>query len=114
VLVAVAQAAGERDRRIRERVFYEADGAFHLALIEATGNLALAQLVRRVNAALVAARYPLARPADWRTRAISEHEAIVMAIRDRDPAAARAAMAAHLDSVEHRLREHAERVARAA
>jgi hypothetical protein len=39
-----------------------------LALIEATGNLALAQLVRRVNAALVAARYPLARPADWRTR----------------------------------------------
>jgi DNA-binding FadR family transcriptional regulator len=36
-----------------------------------------------------------------------------MAIRDRDPAAARAAMAAHLDRVEHRLREHVARVARA-
>jgi GntR family transcriptional repressor for pyruvate dehydrogenase complex len=35
-------------------------------------------------------------------------------VRERDPAAARDAMRAHLDTVEGYLREHARKVARAA
>jgi GntR family transcriptional repressor for pyruvate dehydrogenase complex len=70
--------------------------------------------VRRINDALVAARYPLARPAYRRQRAIPEHEAILRAVEAGDPDAARAAMRTHLDTVERYLHEHARRVARAA
>ncbi len=107
-------AVGQRTARLQEREYHAADVAFHLALVEATGNAALVSLVRRVDSALLAARYPLARPAYRRTRAIPEHEAILEAVRGGDEAAARDAMSAHLDTVEAYLREHAQRVARAA
>src|ERR1700761_6818902 len=45
-----------------ERLFHEADVAFHQELINATGNRALTQLVGQLHSALVLARYPLARP----------------------------------------------------
>jgi DNA-binding FadR family transcriptional regulator len=70
--------------------------------------------VRRINRALVAADYPLARPASRREQALSEHAAILAAIQTRDPAAARAAMSARLDTVEHYVRAHARHVARTA
>jgi DNA-binding FadR family transcriptional regulator len=107
-------ALSERDRRAQEQAYHTADVAFHEALVEATGNVPLASLVRRIDAALLAARYPLARPAYRKTRAIPEHEAILDAVRRRAPDDARDAMRAHLDTVEQYLREHARRVARAA
>jgi GntR family transcriptional repressor for pyruvate dehydrogenase complex len=107
-------ALSERPARVQEHAYHAADVAFHAALVEATGNAPLASLVRRIDAALLAARYPLARPAYRRERAIPEHEAILTAVRERDPAAARDAMRAHLDTVEGYLREHARKVARAA
>ena len=113
-LEAMKTAVAVRKARIQEREYHAADVAFHLALVQATGNDALVSLVRRIDAALLAARYPLARPAYRRTRAIPEHEAILAAVRVRDEDAARAAMTAHLDTVEEYLREHARRVARAA
>ena len=82
--------------------------------MKATGNLALLTLVRRVDVALLVARYPLARPAYRRTRALPEHEAILVAVREKDADAARAAMRAHLDTVEHYLQDHARGIARAA
>jgi GntR family transcriptional repressor for pyruvate dehydrogenase complex len=113
-LEAMKAAVAQRRARVQEREYHVADVAFHLALVEATRNDALVSLVRRIDAALLAARYPLARPAYRRTRAIPEHEAILTAVRARDEAGARAAMEAHLDTVEQYLREHARRVARAA
>jgi DNA-binding FadR family transcriptional regulator len=107
-------AVAQRRARLQERDYHAADVAFHLALVEATGNDALVALVRRIDGALLAARYPLARPAYRRTRAIPEHEAILDAVRAGDEAGAREAMSAHLDTVEQYLREHARRVARAA
>jgi DNA-binding FadR family transcriptional regulator len=98
----------------QERAYHEADVAFHTALVAGTGNLALLSLVRRVDAALLAARYPLARPAKRRTQALPEHAAILAAVRARDAEAARSALRAHLDTVEGYLREHARRIARAA
>ena len=100
--------------RAQEAAFHAADVAFHTALVELTGNLALLALVRRVDDGLLAARYPLARPAYRRTRALPEHRAILDAVRAQDPDGAREAMRAHLDTVEGYLREHARKVARAA
>jgi DNA-binding FadR family transcriptional regulator len=112
-LDAMKTAVARRRARDQERDYHEADVAFHLALVQATGNDALVSLVRRIDGALLAARYPLARPAYRRTRAIPEHEAILAAVRAGDEAAAREAMRTHLDTVEQYLHEHARRVARA-
>jgi GntR family transcriptional regulator, galactonate operon transcriptional repressor len=111
---AMVAAVAIRAPREQERAYHQADVAFHIALVEATGNAPLASLVKRIDDALLAARYPLARPAYRRTRAIPEHEAILVAVRARDGAGARAAMREHLDTVETYLREHARKVARAA
>ena len=113
-LEAMKAAVAQRNARVQEREYHGADVAFHVSLVEATGNAALASLVRSIDGALLAARYPLARPAYRRTRAIPEHKAILDAVRAGDEAAAREAMRAHLDTVEQYLHEHARRVARAA
>ncbi len=113
-LGAMAAALELRPARVQERAYHEADVAFHTALVEATGNAPLASLVRRIDAALLAARYPLARPAYRRSRALPEHAAILAAIRAGDAGAASDAMRAHLETVEGYLREHARKVARAA
>jgi GntR family transcriptional repressor for pyruvate dehydrogenase complex len=103
-----------RGAQAQERAYHRADVAFHAALVTATGNVALVSLVRRVDEALLVARYPLARPAARRARALPEHAAIVLAVRRRQPDVARNAMRGHLDTVAEYLREHARRVARAA
>jgi GntR family transcriptional repressor for pyruvate dehydrogenase complex len=97
-----------------EAAFHDADLAFHQALVDATGNLALGTLTRRIHDALLAARYPLARPTYRRRRALPEHEAILDAVVAGDADGARTAMAEHLATVERYLDEHARRLARAA
>jgi DNA-binding FadR family transcriptional regulator len=109
---AMVAATAVRAARAREDAYHRADVAFHAAVVEATGNAPLAALVRRIDGALLAARYPLARPAYRTSRALPEHSAILDAVAAHDPAAAGAAMRAHLDTVERYLREHAQRVAR--
>lgn len=70
-----------------EKLFHEADVAFHEALIAATDNNALGNLVQRLNAALLTARYPLARPQV--ERALPERERILTAVADGDAEGAR-------------------------
>jgi len=113
-LAEMVEAVERLKGREQERAYHLADVAFHRSLIEATGNLPLASLVRRIDDALLAARYPLARPAYRRQRAIPEHAAILRAVEAHDADAARAAMEAHLATVERYLQEHARRLARAA
>ena len=113
-LAQIKAAIARRPAREQEREYNEADAAFHQSLVDATGNWPLASLVRRIQGALLAAHYPLARPAYRRERAIPEHEAILAAVEAGAPDAARDAMRAHLDAVGDDLREHARRVARAA
>jgi DNA-binding FadR family transcriptional regulator len=90
-----------------ERRFHEADLSFHQAVTAATGNQALAVLTERIHSALLIARYPLARPDYRQTRGLPEHRRILDAIAAGDPAAARAAMSAHLDTVATYLSEAA-------
>jgi DNA-binding FadR family transcriptional regulator len=103
-----------RPASAQEAAYHNADLGFHTALVEATGNLALLTLVRRVDTGLLAARYPLARAAYRRTRAVPEHQAILAAVHRRDADAARAAMRAHLATVEKYLHEHARAITRTA
>jgi len=92
-----------------ERQFHEADLAFHEALIAATGNRALVNVAQGIHAALLAARFPLARPQHRAERALPEHRRILAAVVDRDRAGARLAMSDHLATVEEYLRVHSER-----
>jgi GntR family transcriptional repressor for pyruvate dehydrogenase complex len=88
-----------------ERLFHEADIAFHQAVMAATDNRALGVLTERIHSALLVARYPLARPEYRVTRALPEHRRILDAIVAHDPDAARQAMNAHLDTVASYLNE---------
>jgi GntR family transcriptional repressor for pyruvate dehydrogenase complex len=98
-LAAMEEAALLPHTKAAEDVFHESDIAFHQALIAATGNLALGSLVETIHGALLAARYPLARPQYRLERAIPEHRRILQAVAAGDPAAAREAMSAHLSTV---------------
>jgi GntR family transcriptional repressor for pyruvate dehydrogenase complex len=92
-------AAAKTSGRVSEEMFHEADIAFHQALIAATGNRALGELVERIHSALLIARYPLARPQYRAERALPEHRRILAAVASGDPFEARAAMSDHLDTI---------------
>ncbi|MGH2944899.1 MAG: FadR/GntR family transcriptional regulator [Solirubrobacteraceae bacterium] len=94
-----------------EDLYHEADIDFHRRVIAATGNKALGRMTEPIHRALAEARRPLARPEFRLERSLPEHERILAAIADRDPAEARAAMRDHLLTVELYLREYAEDVA---
>jgi DNA-binding FadR family transcriptional regulator len=109
-----ASAERARQNPAAEDLYHEADIAFHRALIAATGNRALGNMTEPVHRALAAARRPLARPDVRLERSLPEHRRILSAIASREPEEARAAMRAHLDTVEGYLREYAEQDRRGA
>jgi DNA-binding FadR family transcriptional regulator len=90
-----------------ERIYQEADIAFHRAVVIATGNRALAGMTEPIHHALGAAVPALARPEARFERGLPEHKAILAAIVAQDPAGAREAMRAHLLTVEGYLNEYA-------
>lgn len=104
-LERMEEAASRPTSQAAENLFHEADIGFHQALIAATGNRALGGLVERIHSALLLARYPLARPQYRFERSLPEHRRILEAVVSGDPAAARAAMSDHLDTVAGYLRE---------
>jgi GntR family transcriptional repressor for pyruvate dehydrogenase complex len=65
-----------------------------------------------VHRALAMARRPLARPEHRLERSIPEHRRILAAVAAADADEARAAMRAHLDTVEGYLREYAQDLVR--
>lgn len=107
---ALARMVAASDRVPRsqsaEDLFHAADIAFHEAILKAAGNRALLRMVQPIQKTLVNARRPLARPERRFERALPEHKAILSAIASRDAAEARAAMQAHLGTVESYLRAY--------
>jgi len=82
--------------------FVTHDQAFHRIISESADNPVLSTLLANLNSRTFRASVRRGRDdaaALPRTRA--EHERIYLALRDRDPDAARAAAAVHLASVEH-------------
>jgi DNA-binding FadR family transcriptional regulator len=90
-----------------EERFHAADIAFHQALIAATGNRPLAQLVERLQSAMLLARLSLAR-AGYRQRTLTAHQRILAAVASGDAAEARQAMSDHLDTLGGYLAGHHE------
>ena len=84
----------------------ESDRAFHVAIVEASGNAVLVETVQgywdsRYGPLFTRLGGYFENAVSWR-HAIAEHEAIVDAIAARDPDAARAAMHAHMDKSHQR------------
>lgn len=79
------------------------DRLLHIRIADASGNPAYALLIRHLLGHKYGAMFQrvqeLYTSADMPRRSEGEHAAVVQAIRARDPAAARAAMENHLDSV---------------
>jgi DNA-binding FadR family transcriptional regulator len=105
-MARMEETAARPPSQLAEKRFHQADIAFHQAVIAATGNRALGGLVERLQAALVVARLPLARPEHRRERALSEHRRILAAVAAGDPAEARRALSDHLDTVAGYLDEY--------
>jgi DNA-binding FadR family transcriptional regulator len=88
---------------VAEDLFHDADLAFHEALMAATHNAALAAMLAPLWQALRAVRPALCVPEDGFQRSIADHRRILSAVGARNVDEARAAMHAHLVSVEREL-----------
>ena len=101
---AIASMTADADQGLMP---LEGDRAFHSALVESSGNTVLIETVERF---WDARRRPLFERlgdhfetvSSWRA-AIEEHKAILVAVRQHDPAAARLAMHQHLDNAHTRF-----------
>jgi GntR family transcriptional repressor for pyruvate dehydrogenase complex len=103
---ALEAAAARPAGRSAEDAFHQADVAFHKALVQATGNRSLSSLIEHIQQALLAARYPTARPERRQDRALPEHRAILKAVKAGNKNAARRAMTRHLETIAGYLREY--------
>ncbi len=87
--------------------YEEADDLFHRCIAQATGNLLLLSVFDHLNHVRRAVAWrQVIRKSDRPSpehSSFAEHDLIVEAITDRDPAAAYAAMHGHLTSVSNRL-----------
>jgi DNA-binding FadR family transcriptional regulator len=102
-------AEGARQNPAGERLYREADVAFHRAVVRAAGNPVLGRMTQPIHRALSETFAALARPRMRFERGLPEHERILEAVRAGDPAEAREAMRAHLLTVERYLREYSQR-----
>jgi GntR family transcriptional regulator, transcriptional repressor for pyruvate dehydrogenase complex len=94
-----------REAAARGEPVVDYDSAFHVAIAHATGNQTLVALVQALNDTLRESRDLSFQPEAAPGQAISDHDAILAAIRERDPVAATAAMRHHLDRVESLIRD---------
>jgi GntR family transcriptional repressor for pyruvate dehydrogenase complex len=85
--------------------YVEADIAFHLEVARASGNEVFANLVASLRALLRVWVDRVLRHAGETETSLAMHEPIIEAIAAGDPDAARAAMKAHMDRANRRLRE---------
>jgi DNA-binding FadR family transcriptional regulator len=92
-----------------EQRYHDADVAFHRAIVRAADNPVLGLMTEPIHRALAATFGTLARPAVRFDKGLPEHERILTAIAESDPAEAREAMRVHLLTVEEYLREYSAR-----
>ncbi|MFB9266982.1 GntR family transcriptional regulator [Bradyrhizobium erythrophlei] len=86
-----ADAAGDRD------AFHQADEAFHAAIAEIAGHPGIWKLILQVKVHVDRFRRLTLPQRGRMAEVIAEHEGIVAGIEARDPSAAGAAMARHLE-----------------
>jgi GntR family transcriptional regulator, transcriptional repressor for pyruvate dehydrogenase complex len=76
--------------------FTNLDAQFHLAIVEASRNRFLREVVERVRLAIADAILVLPETPLWQGKSLREHQVILKAIDARDANAARKAMASHV------------------
>jgi DNA-binding FadR family transcriptional regulator len=76
--------------------FTNIDSRFHMAIVEASRNRFLIDIVERVRLAIVDAILVLPETPLWQGKSVREHQAILDAIDARDADTARRAMARHV------------------
>jgi DNA-binding FadR family transcriptional regulator len=89
------------ERETDDTVWVALDSLFHVAVAQASGNPVFARVIEEIRDALARQSAFLNRLGGRRERSEAEHVRIVEAIAAGSPAAATAAMTAHLDRVEH-------------
>ncbi|MEX2648094.1 MAG: FadR/GntR family transcriptional regulator [Alphaproteobacteria bacterium] len=103
----VAELERDHGRRLTGE---EADTRFHVRIAQAAGNTVLTHLMATLHGAMRRTSLMVAQRLHasdrYRDTILAQHRAIHDAIRARDPAAARARMAEHLDFVVRELRYH--------
>lgn len=98
-LAAMQRAVDEMDAHLDATEGYvDADVAFHEALLSASGNQLLAEMLRPAAGLLVESRRLSVGARRPPASALDEHRRILAAIRAGDPAVARAAVAEHLSA----------------
>ncbi|QHQ35123.1 GntR family transcriptional regulator [Algicella marina] len=85
------------------RGFFEADEAFHTLILGFTGYRKLASALSQMSLNIRRARLLLLPEANRPAETVEEHDAILAAIRDRDPDAAAQAMRFHLGQLISRI-----------
>ena len=105
-------AEAERHLSGSDQLLHRANMAFHLGIARCAGNAVLAQVMESLIELYSGEQFAIISLFNARFQDHAEHEAILGAIRDRDPARAQALMAQHLHHVkavvEARLRERLE------
>jgi GntR family transcriptional regulator, transcriptional repressor for pyruvate dehydrogenase complex len=79
------------------------DADFHVAIALATGNPLLANIVGNLRTMVEEEAFTAARLPQRRSQAHDEHRAIYAAIAAKDPKRAKAAMTAHMDSIDRSI-----------
>lgn len=104
-------AEAERYLVGNDQLLHHANMAFHLGIARCTGNVVLAHIMESLIELYSQEQFAVISLFNARFQDYEEHQAILGAIRDRDPARAQALMAQHLGQVksvvETRLRERA-------
>jgi GntR family transcriptional repressor for pyruvate dehydrogenase complex len=83
------------------------DTAFHAALARATRNRVVMRIMQTLNDLLIESRTRALRQKGRPERSVQGHEAVVAALRRRDPDAAAVAMHTHIDQIAELLQHEA-------
>jgi DNA-binding GntR family transcriptional regulator len=95
--ITEAHAACRRSAKGHEaEAYFRVNGQFHRAIHAAAGNLALAEEIEVLNKRIAPYRRFITFRPGRSQEALREHDAILRAIAERDPARARAAMSEHV------------------
>jgi GntR family transcriptional repressor for pyruvate dehydrogenase complex len=92
-------------KAVRHESVFELAWQFHLAIAEAAGNDSMTKVIDVIYQMIRAAEGPLYNRYFDSWQEIKDHRDLLGVIRKRDPALARDAMKAHLESVDERLGE---------
>lgn len=85
---------------------FEIDMEFHSAIVEASGNAALAETHRAYLARMWRARFLGSRIGRSQQRVFDEHTGIIDGLRARDKRKVKSTIASHLDALRRQIRRH--------